>query len=67
MARPRNVFREAHRIYEMIQNGPGVARIEIHITIIPGTSDQAARDDGAVNDLDQELQEFQARHGQKLS
>ena len=37
-------------------------RIEIHITIILGTSDQPARDDGAVNDLDQELQEFQARH-----
>lgn len=64
MARPRNVFREAHRIFETIQNGPGVARIDIHITIVPGSPDQPARDNGMTDDLDRELEEFNARHGQ---
>jgi hypothetical protein len=64
MSRPRNLFRQAQRFVEKMQSGPGIARIDIHITIVPGTPDQPARDNGAADDLDRELAEFQARHGQ---
>jgi hypothetical protein len=66
VARLHNVFRQAQRIIETMQNGPGIARVEIdmRITIIPGTPEQPARDNGAADDLDRELAEFQARHGQ---
>jgi hypothetical protein len=64
MVRGPNAFREVHRIIETMQNGPGIARIEIHITIVPGTPDRPACDNGAADDLDRELEEFQARHGQ---
>jgi hypothetical protein len=60
----RNPFREAHRLIETIQNGPGIARIDIHITIVPSMPDQPAPANGSADDLDRELKEFQARHGE---
>jgi hypothetical protein len=60
----RNAFQETYRIFEMLQKGPGISRVEIHITIVPGSPDQPARCKGEAADLDQELAEFEARHGQ---
>jgi hypothetical protein len=66
VARQHNVFRQAQRIIETMQNGPGIARVEIdmRITIIPGTPEQPAGDNGTAHDLDRELEEFRTRHGQ---
>jgi hypothetical protein len=64
VARARNEFWEFHRIIEMVQSGPGIARIEMHIIIVPRRPDQPAHDDGPAADLDRELEEFKKRHGQ---
>jgi len=64
VARRRNAVQEAYRIFETLQKGPGIARVEIHITIVPGSPEHPTSREGESADLDQELAEFNARHGQ---
>jgi hypothetical protein len=53
VARPRNELREVHRIIETMQNGPGIARIEIHITIVPGKTDEASGSESVTTPLEE--------------
>ena len=67
MARTPSTFRQAdvtRAVRAVVAAGVGIARVEIDksgkIVIVPGKQPAIARQD----DLDQELAEFEARHGQ---
>jgi hypothetical protein len=36
-----------------MQNGPGIARIEIHITIVPGKTDEASGSESVTTPLEE--------------